>query len=83
MDKMMPTCTELDEMSDDDVRARFNNSAKNQPDWYLVYRDELHHRELRRHTQEMAKHTKAVTWLTVVIAVATLIQLALVLESAL
>lgn len=39
-------------------------------DWLILYRDELHHRRLHR-------HTKAMTGITVIIAVATVVNIVL------
>lgn len=73
-------------MSNEELKTRYDNSIAGNPAWFIVFRDEMHHREQRRYaqematqTQEMARHTKAVAWLTAIVAIAMLIQLGIVL----
>jgi|GEM_PF-1945614 len=75
----IPKWAELEAMSNEELKTRYDNSIAGNPAWFIVFRDELRHREQRRYAQEMARHTEAVTWLTVIVAIATLIQLGIVL----
>jgi hypothetical protein len=63
---------ELQGLTDRDLTKKHDEAAVGcgSRDWLTLYRDELHHRQLHR-------HTKAMTWMTVIIVVATVVNIVL------
>ena len=66
---MAPTIEQLEQMSDAEVRARYNEKAETVGEGLEWYREELRRREANRQAQTLERLTWAITGLTALNAV--------------
>ena len=74
----VPTLAELKELSDKELTALFDGVSRGvmtSVDFYLA---EIRHREQTRIAQNMERFTKQIRWLTIIILVATIVNIVLV-----
>ena len=78
---MAETISELRALSDEDLIRRHDDHAPNVQVATGHYLQELYRRDQKRGTEAMLSHTRRITWMTVVITVATLINLGILVIS--
>jgi hypothetical protein len=72
---MAPTYEQLEAMSDAEVKARYNELSTNASEGLEWYREELHWRTLRRHTEALGR----LTWVIVALTAANVVLVAFTL----
>ncbi len=70
-----PSLTELRAMSDDELIEKHDLLAKNTIVGTQHFLDEVARREQSKQTEAMLSYTRRITWMTVVITLATIINL--------
>ena len=74
---MEPKWAELKKMSDEELIARHDRIAKRTTIGTGYYVDELRYREQSRVSAQVEKYTRHIFWLTLVVTLATIINVAI------
>ena len=78
---MSESVAELKKLSDEELVERHDKQAQHTQVGIKFYLDELRGRENARLSRSVEKMTRAILWLTVIIGIATLVQLAIALHT--
>ena len=70
---MAETYEELRKLSDDELIKRYDDRSRNVDLRFTYFLDELHRRRQERHTNQLKMMTWAITGMTVVITIATIV----------